>query len=170
MSTRALIVAGFFLALQGIAKDTGTSSLAPSPFTKENNPAVEVLDEQLASELKSIKADNRAAEDYIENIYKSRTTFYKETITDGGFLFHSLVTDYVASDYQKVVAANGNIGPRLQLFISRSGVPNAFNSGDGNVVVNIGLLPYLENESQLAFVLCHELAHQYFDHTEKYLE
>jgi hypothetical protein len=46
--------------------------------------------------------------------------------------------------------------------------------GDGNIAVNAGLMIYLDNESELVFVLCHELAHYYLDHSgtaiKKYVE
>lgn len=45
--------------------------------------------------------------------------------------------------------------------------PNAFSSGEGTIVFNIGLFAKLNNESQVVFVLCHELAHLYLDHSNK---
>ena len=39
--------------------------------------------------------------------------------------------------------------------------------GDGSIVINGGLLIFLNNESELAFVICHELSHYYLDHTNK---
>jgi hypothetical protein len=44
-------------------------------------------------------------------------------------------------------------------FISRSSVVNAYATDNGNVWVTLGLLSRIENEAQLAFILCHEVAH-----------
>lgn len=44
---------------------------------------------------------------------------------------------------------------------------NATCIGEGTIVLNIGLLRRLENESQLAFVICHEIAHFTKDHSSE---
>ncbi|MFY0256177.1 M48 family metallopeptidase [Chitinophaga sp. 30R24] len=54
----------------------------------------------------------------------------------------------------------------LHCYFSRSGVPNASYVGEGIILFNMGLFKRLENESQVAFVLCHELAHYYLQHSE----
>jgi predicted SprT family Zn-dependent metalloprotease len=37
--------------------------------------------------------------------------------------------------------------------------------GEGTIFFNIGLFHRLQNESQAAFILCHELAHYYLNHS-----
>jgi hypothetical protein len=39
--------------------------------------------------------------------------------------------------------------------------------GEGTIAFNAGLLVYLRNEAELAFVLCHELSHDFLDHGNK---
>ena len=51
-------------------------------------------------------------------------------------------------------------------YFSRSGVPNAGYIGEGIILFNMGLFKRLDNESQAAFVLCHEIAHFYLQHSE----
>lgn len=48
--------------------------------------------------------------------------------------------------------------------------PNATSLGDGTIFLNVGLVSLLENEDQLAFVICHELAHYFLDHFGKKIE
>lgn len=43
--------------------------------------------------------------------------------------------------------------------------PNAFSTPGGNVLVTTGLLEKLNSESELAFVLAHEIAHIDYEHT-----
>lgn len=81
-------------------------------------------------------------------------------------LLDTLINPYVQEVFQKVVAKNRELPP-ARLILVRSPIENAFALGDGTILVNIGLLSKLENESQLAFVLCHELAHIYFQHMQK---
>ncbi len=52
-------------------------------------------------------------------------------------------------------------------YFSRSGAPNASYLGEGVILLNMGLFYRLTNESQAAFVICHELAHLYLGHSER---
>src|SRR5690606_19405430 len=49
-----------------------------------------------------------------------------------------------------------------------------YSMGDGSIAINAGLFVYLDNEAELIFILCHEIAHYYLDHTnssiKKYVE
>ena len=47
----------------------------------------------------------------------------------------------------------------VHTFISRSPQVNAYATDNGNIWITLGLLARIENEAQLAFILCHEAAH-----------
>jgi Zn-dependent protease with chaperone function len=51
-------------------------------------------------------------------------------------------------------------------FFSRSYIPNAEYIGEGIILVNMGLFERLHNESEAAFILCHEIAHYILHHQE----
>ena len=55
---------------------------------------------------------------------------------------------------------------KITCYFSRSGIPNAAYLGEGLILFNMGLFSRLRNESEAAFVLCHELAHLYLNHSE----
>ncbi|HWV68855.1 M48 family metallopeptidase [Chitinophaga sp.] len=75
--------------------------------------------------------------------------------------------EYLDQLLQEIVKTNPLLRNRkIQCFFSRSGVPNASYIGEGIILFNMGLFTQLENESQAAFVLCHELAHYYLQHSE----
>ena len=48
---------------------------------------------------------------------------------------------------------------KLRFYTVKSSVVNAFTTHQGMIFVNVGLLAQVENESQLAFVLAHEISH-----------
>lgn len=50
--------------------------------------------------------------------------------------------------------------------LNNSSVANAASYGYGIVDVNLGLLPRIRSEEEIAFILSHELAHNYLKHTE----
>lgn len=73
-------------------------------------------------------------------------------------LLDPVLNPYVQRVFKQIVDANPQLPP-VQLVLSRSPEPNAHAVGSGTIMLNLGLLARMENESQLAFVLCHELAH-----------
>jgi len=82
---------------------------------------------------------------------------------------------YLQSILQKIISANSELKSLdVRVIFSRDWWPNAFSMGDGTITINAGLMVYLDNEAELAFVLCHELSHYYLDHTaiaiKKYIE
>ncbi|MCB2378259.1 M48 family metallopeptidase [Hymenobacter sp. BT635] len=74
-------------------------------------------------------------------------------------LLDPTVEPYVQQVFRRILAANPQLPATAKLVLSRNPQPNAHAVGTSTVMLNIGLLPRLENESQLAFILCHELAH-----------
>jgi len=76
------------------------------------------------------------------------------------------VNNYLQSIVKKIVAANPEIqNTDARVVFTRDIWPNAVSMGDGSIAINGGLFMYLNSESELAFVICHELSHYYLDHT-----
>lgn len=75
---------------------------------------------------------------------------------------------YLQSIVQKITAVNPELkSTDARIIFTRDHWPNAYSMGDGTIAINAGLLIFLDNEAELVFVLCHELAHYYLDHTTK---
>ncbi len=62
-----------------------------------------------------------------------------------------------------IIAANPQCAG-TKIILTGNPQPNAYSVGDGTIVIYTGLLAGLENEDQLAFVLCHEMAHFLLEH------
>jgi hypothetical protein len=86
------------------------------------------------------------------------------------------VTEKTADNYIKsIVAKIINVNPELKgldvrVLFSRDMPPNAYSIGDGTIAFNAGLFVFLDNEAEMAFVICHELAHYYLNHSRKRLD
>ena len=63
------------------------------------------------------------------------------------------------------VAPNETGNLKLQFFVIRDPMVNAFAFPSGHIYVTIGLLARLQNEAQLAFILGHEAAHVTHQHS-----
>ena len=82
---------------------------------------------------------------------------------------------YLQSIVEKIIIVNPELkNTDARIIFSRDYWPNAYSMGDGTIAINAGLLVFLDNEAELVFVLCHELAHYYLQHTplaiRKYVE
>jgi Zn-dependent protease with chaperone function len=70
---------------------------------------------------------------------------------------------YLQRVHQHVCAKNPDLPPS-RVVLTANPTPNAYSIGEGTLVFFTGLLSELENEDQLAFVVCHELAHFVLGH------
>ena len=75
---------------------------------------------------------------------------------------------YLHSIVEKIIAVNPELkGTDARVVFTRDWWPNAFSMGDGSIAINAGLMVFMNNEAELAFVVCHELSHYYLEHTPK---
>ncbi|TPE44240.1 M48 family metalloprotease [Pontibacter mangrovi] len=81
-------------------------------------------------------------------------------------LLDTVISPFVQEVFQEVLAANKELPP-ANLVLTRSPVENAYALADGTIFFNVGLLSKLQNEGQLAYIICHELAHIKLRHMER---
>ncbi len=103
--------------------------------------------------------------------YQRRSEFILGLVKEEHFLVEDGLTEKLNELVVKILDANEiREKERLRFLISRSGIPNAFTTGDGTIVVNLGLISRLQNWEQLAFVFCHELAHHQMNHVNESID
>ena len=106
-----------------------------------------------------------------KSYFEGRHEFVVNSIDNGHFLFDQETQEYYENILEEIFNSNPNLPKEeIHLFQGRYPTPNASSLGDGNLILNIGLMAQLENESQLAFILCHEIAHYYLKHAESSIE
>ena len=94
------------------------------------------------------------------------TTFLIDAfLTSGDVLFGDPMTDYVSRVADHILEQEPVLRGELQFFILKSNTPNALATGNGMIFVTTGLLARIENEAQLAFILCHEIQHYKLKHS-----
>ena len=114
--------------------------------------------------LSSLPTENR--KDF-EEVYKQRWDNIKSILNKKEIYTSAQAQQYLDALVAEIVKTN----PLLQkqnfnCYFSRSGIPNAAYVGEGIILFNMGLFKRLDNESQAVFVLCHEIAHFYLQHSE----
>lgn len=126
------------------------------------------LDRTNAQKQKRIEGLDKSYKADYQKIYESQFTEIGEMWTGSRAITEQNLQGYLSGVLNKILDGNTHLRhPDLRVVISRDWWPNAYSLGDGSIAVNAGLFIYLENEAQLAFILCHELAHFHLDHTNK---
>jgi hypothetical protein len=108
--------------------------------------------------------DKKLQKDYSKIISEKNTGLIKE-LNGKEFLFDSEVRPYLGSIFNHILEKNGLDKNQFHFFVNRTAEVNAYTYEEGTVVCNLGLVNIMENESELAMVFCHELAHYLLKHT-----
>lgn len=82
-----------------------------------------------------------------------------DLLKSGYVLFNDPVTNYVNEIAAILLKDDPKLKKELRFYVVRSASVNAFATGQGIVLVNMGLIAQLKNEAQLAFILAHEISH-----------
>ncbi|MFK6999714.1 M48 family metallopeptidase [Flavobacterium oreochromis] len=106
----------------------------------------------------------------IKKILNERNEAFKKGIKDSNYIFNKDVNYYLKSILGKIYVANPSIKYKdFYFFINKLPIPNAACYGNGIFTVNLGLFDFIETDDELAFILCHELAHFILEHNDKSL-
>lgn len=102
---------------------------------------------------------------------KTKDEFYEmsnfsidQLLQSGNVCFNDTISAYVERVLEEIRSSNHNVPLDLRIYTIKSPVVNAFTTDQGIIFINTGLLAQLENESQLAFILCHEIIHYTENH------
>lgn len=151
----------FLFSLHGFAQVESYEPLSAKPIAK--NRTINRMEKRLERDLKKLPKKNRKE---LQDFYESRFEGIRNKLLAGHYLFQDSINQYFDQILLNILNANPNVRRTrgVRLFLSRYYWPNASCHGEGTLVMNIGLLRRLENESQVAFIIAHELAHQILDH------
>jgi hypothetical protein len=144
---------------------------AQQTFETDYIPIVDrkVNKEQLKKDIKVEFSDAQIPQSkfkkYLFNVQDLQLDNISYKIDSSIFIFDDVVEPYFQKIAEHIIERNPElkvIKPRL--FISRELLPNAYAMGNGIMVFNLNLTKYLDSESEIAFIICHELAHNYLRH------
>lgn len=168
--TRTYSALSFLFLLIIILMTINTTAQTPLIFTPAANDVAKLkslagdFEKRFNNETASLSSDNKKE---LLQIYKERWEEIKNIFDNKEIYTSPKAQQYLDALVAEIKIAN----PALQslnynCFFARTGVPNASYIGEGIILFNIGLFNKLQNESQVAFVLCHEISHFYLHHTE----
>jgi Zn-dependent protease with chaperone function len=100
----------------------------------------------------------------VKDIFDKEYEDIEKSINNNELLAKSPLNQYLYSLTAQIQKQNIDATQNISILVSREYQTNAWNTGEGTIIVNNYLLNDLNNEDQLVFIICHEIAHQALNH------
>ncbi len=85
-------------------------------------------------------------------------------------MYNDSISLFLRKIVANILAKNQSLSSqKITVITKRTTEPNAYSIGEGNIFVHLGLVSAIKTEAQMAFILCHEIAHNQLNHLEKNL-
>lgn len=135
-------------------KSIESSGTVPVEFIEKSSEKVEnTIDDFTSGEKGKTKK-------YKQDFLISTTFSTKKVLLSGKVLFNDPVTKYINKVANEIFKSNPELDrDNFRIYAYKSPIVNAFAFNDGLVLINLGMVAQLENEAQLALILCHEFTH-----------
>ncbi len=106
------------------------------------------------------KNDKRKSQKYQHQFYLESNFAINEIISTGNVLFNDPITNYLNSIYDNIKKDNPSLqNKNIRFYTSKSTIINAYTTHAGIIFMNIGLIAKVKTEDELAYIMCHEIAH-----------
>lgn len=126
---------------------------------------IDKLENKLEFQINNIDSKHKSD---IKKVYKARHQKYIEWLNDSTFVRNKNIERYIEEILGNIYANNPEINSNnFNFLLNKSVTPNASCFGDKNFSINIGLLSFFNNEDEIAFIICHEIAHYQLNHVNK---
>jgi len=107
----------------------------------------------------------------METVYKSQFEDFSRTIDNKELYFDDNLQNYIEKILSEIIRNNPVLADKkIAVYFSRDPEANAYSIGDGTIVFNLELLRYLNDEAEIGYIICHEIAHYTLNHREKSIE
>jgi len=116
------------------------------------------------------KLPSKNKKDFTE-LYNQRWDNIKEKFDKKEIYTAAAAQQYLDALVAEIVKGNPSLrGHAFNCYFSRTWIPNASYVGQGIILFNMGLFYRLNDESEIAFVLCHEIGHYLLRHQENSID
>ena len=109
-------------------------------------------------------SDSKIKSEFLEIISERKKDFISE-IKQGKFIYHNVFSPMISTIFTEIKQANSQYNfDDIRILLALDEEINAYNFGEGIVVINLPLLLAVNNEMELSYIICHEISHQKLDH------
>lgn len=91
--------------------------------------------------------------------------YFKEVVSSGKLLYGTAINEYIDKIIDHLLIPFPQLRKEVRCYVIKSTDVNAFAYSKGIILVNLGLIAQISNESELAFILAHEIAHYAEQHS-----
>ncbi len=121
------------------------------------------------SQFTPLKSEGPIPNDFLK--YQTNSKFNKSALSElfksGLILYGTDLNHYLDKIIDQLLKKYPEVRKEIRVYIFKSAVVNAMAFEDHIILVNLGLLAQVQNESELAFILAHEIVHIVNKHIEK---
>jgi len=146
---------------------TAQKSFIPFKVSEKDSLLEQLVNKRFNAEKDTIRFPEKEGKAFITEQCSLRSEYIKSALKDEMFLTGSFIDQYVQKIVAEIERANSTYKGRITVRVSRDPEPNAYALGNGIVVFNIGMLYQVTSEAEIAFILCHEFAHDIFQHSNE---
>lgn len=108
--------------------------------------------------------DSKMKSEFLEIISERKKNFISD-IKKGKFIYHDVFSPLISTILAQVKQANPQYNfEDIKILLALDDDINAYNFGEGIIVINLPLLLAVNNEMELSYIICHEISHQKLDH------
>lgn len=116
--------------------------------------------QKYVEDVRKLEYGGSSAEFAAKKKFLLQSRFYNDVILHSGrVLFNDPMTLYINKIADILLKDNNDLRNSVRFYTLKSTVANAYCMDNGIILVTTGLLAQLENESQLAYIIGHELTH-----------
>lgn len=142
-----------------------SSGAIPIDFTRFSSETYDLEKSNISND--EARFDRRSKKKF----YLSTSFEIHDWLYSGNIIFNDPFSIYVGKVLDVILKDNPALRSKLRVYTIKDPSVNAFATNNGIILVNQGLISQLENESQLAFILCHEITHYLKKHViNEYVE
>lgn len=115
--------------------------------------------------------DDKRTQKNMDEFYQSSNYMLDRILLSGDVLFGDTLTSYINKIADDLLHDDPELRKKIQFYAFKSPYVNAFSTDQGYIFVNIGLIAQVANETELAYVIAHEIIHFREKHnTKEYIE
>lgn len=116
-----------------------------------------------------LQSEGRIPRDFVRytNDPKLQNSTLSYLFKSGLILYGTELNQYLDKILDNLLVDYPKVRREIRIYIFKSAVVNAMAFEDNVIVVNLGLIAQVQNESELAFIIAHELVHIVNKHIEK---
>jgi Zn-dependent protease with chaperone function len=121
------------------------------------------------SDFKKLESKGEIPADFARYIGdpKKQTSTLTYLFKSGFILYGTELNEYLEKIMDVILKDYPDLRKKMRIYVYKSAVVNAMAFDDYIIVVNTGLIAQVQNESELAFILSHEMVHIVNRHIEK---